>query len=323
MRLAIGTRPARRPDGRVRRGVHLRRGASAWSTTTRSTCWCSTARRPRPAASASPARSRTRSTTRPPTCVVIARAADRWLAAYAQVDATLVHPLDPVTTGQTIADAAAATRVPPAPDPSYRAATPLAPLGRPAMGERTWPHLLSALLRGEELSTAGHRLGDGRDHGRRGHAGADRRLRRRAAGQGRDRRPSWPAWSRRCSAHAVPVDAARRAARSRRRRRRRHRRRPGPHGQHLDDGGASWSPAPGSGWSSTATGPPPRSCGTADLLEHLGIPLDLGPERGGPLRRRGRHRLLLRGPLPPRHAARRPVPGASWACPPRSTSSAR
>ncbi|MEH1129928.1 hypothetical protein [Micromonospora sp. CPCC 206061] len=40
----------------------------------------------------------------PPTCVVIARAADRWLAAYAQVDATLLHPLDPVTTGQTVAD---------------------------------------------------------------------------------------------------------------------------------------------------------------------------------------------------------------------------
>ncbi|MFI6757892.1 hypothetical protein ACIBF5_01930 [Micromonospora sp. NPDC050417] len=40
----------------------------------------------------------------PPTCVVIARAADRWLAAYAQVDATLVHPLDPVTTGRTVAD---------------------------------------------------------------------------------------------------------------------------------------------------------------------------------------------------------------------------
>jgi DNA-binding response OmpR family regulator len=41
--------------------------------------------------------------TPPPVCVVIARAADRWLAAFAQVDATLVHPLDPVTTGQTIA----------------------------------------------------------------------------------------------------------------------------------------------------------------------------------------------------------------------------
>jgi DNA-binding response OmpR family regulator len=40
----------------------------------------------------------------PPTCVVIARAADRWLAAYAQVDATLVHPLDPILTGRTVAD---------------------------------------------------------------------------------------------------------------------------------------------------------------------------------------------------------------------------
>ncbi|MCI0690271.1 MAG: hypothetical protein L0Y54_23985 [Sporichthyaceae bacterium] len=39
----------------------------------------------------------------PPTCVVIARAADRWLAAYARVDATLTHPIDPMTTGQTIA----------------------------------------------------------------------------------------------------------------------------------------------------------------------------------------------------------------------------
>jgi CheY-like chemotaxis protein len=40
----------------------------------------------------------------PPTCLVIARVADRWLAAYAQVDATLVHPLDPILTGRTVAD---------------------------------------------------------------------------------------------------------------------------------------------------------------------------------------------------------------------------
>jgi CheY-like chemotaxis protein len=40
----------------------------------------------------------------PPTCLVIARAADRWLAAYAQVDATLVHPLDPILTGRAVAD---------------------------------------------------------------------------------------------------------------------------------------------------------------------------------------------------------------------------
>ena len=36
-------------------------------------------------------------------CVVIARAADRWLAAYSLADATLLHPLDPFTTGQTVA----------------------------------------------------------------------------------------------------------------------------------------------------------------------------------------------------------------------------
>ena len=43
---------------------------------------------------------RSRTARRP--SVVIARAADRWLAAYAKVDATLTHPLDPMTTGQTV-----------------------------------------------------------------------------------------------------------------------------------------------------------------------------------------------------------------------------
>ncbi|MFJ6196275.1 hypothetical protein [Micromonospora sp. NPDC092111] len=40
----------------------------------------------------------------PPTCLVIARAADRWLASYAQVDGVLMHPLDPVATGTTVAE---------------------------------------------------------------------------------------------------------------------------------------------------------------------------------------------------------------------------
>ncbi len=40
----------------------------------------------------------------PPCIVVIARAADRWLAAYARVEATLMHPLDPVATGRTVAE---------------------------------------------------------------------------------------------------------------------------------------------------------------------------------------------------------------------------
>ncbi len=40
----------------------------------------------------------------PPRAIVIARAADRWLAAYAKATATLLHPLDPVTTAATVAD---------------------------------------------------------------------------------------------------------------------------------------------------------------------------------------------------------------------------
>lgn len=41
----------------------------------------------------------------PPTCcVVLARAADRWLAAWSGADAVLVHPLDPVKTGEAVAD---------------------------------------------------------------------------------------------------------------------------------------------------------------------------------------------------------------------------
>lgn len=48
----------------------------------------------------------------PPICVVIARAADRWLAAYCQADATLVHPLDPITTGRTVARLLSLTTAP-------------------------------------------------------------------------------------------------------------------------------------------------------------------------------------------------------------------
>lgn len=40
----------------------------------------------------------------PVICVVLARAADRWLAAWSGADAKLVHPLDPVHTADTVAD---------------------------------------------------------------------------------------------------------------------------------------------------------------------------------------------------------------------------
>ncbi|MBV9823302.1 MAG: hypothetical protein JO144_13765 [Actinobacteria bacterium] len=39
----------------------------------------------------------------PPIVVLLARAQDRWLAAWSQSDATLVRPLDPVVAAETVA----------------------------------------------------------------------------------------------------------------------------------------------------------------------------------------------------------------------------
>jgi DNA-binding NarL/FixJ family response regulator len=38
----------------------------------------------------------------PPVVLAIARAADRWLASYARVEGTIMYPLDPVATGETV-----------------------------------------------------------------------------------------------------------------------------------------------------------------------------------------------------------------------------
>jgi DNA-binding response OmpR family regulator len=40
----------------------------------------------------------------PPIVVLLARAQDRWLAAWSQADATLVRPLDPVVAARTAAE---------------------------------------------------------------------------------------------------------------------------------------------------------------------------------------------------------------------------
>lgn len=40
----------------------------------------------------------------PPVIVTVRRRDDRWLATWSQADAVLVHPLDPLTSAQTVAD---------------------------------------------------------------------------------------------------------------------------------------------------------------------------------------------------------------------------
>ena len=40
----------------------------------------------------------------PPIVLVVRRADDRWLATWSQADEVLVHPLDPVTAAETVAE---------------------------------------------------------------------------------------------------------------------------------------------------------------------------------------------------------------------------
>ena len=63
--------------------------------------------------------------------------------------------------------------------------------------------------------------------------------------------------------------------------------------------------------------------GSADVLEQLGIRLDLPADDVGAGRRRGRHHLLLRRGVPPGAAARGRAPAATSASGPASTSSVR
>lgn len=48
----------------------------------------------------------------PPIVVTVRRRDDRWLATWSQADAVLVHPLDPITAAETVAEVLRRSRVP-------------------------------------------------------------------------------------------------------------------------------------------------------------------------------------------------------------------
>ena len=101
---AVGRRPA--PDlGRVRfleaSGIAevlaaADAGGSAWPS------W--TARPSRPAGWALSRQLKNEIDDCPPIIVTVRRRDDRWLATWSQADAVLVHPLDPLTAAETVAD---------------------------------------------------------------------------------------------------------------------------------------------------------------------------------------------------------------------------
>ena len=193
----------------------------------------------------------------PPIIVTVRRRDDRWLATWSQADAVLVHPLDPLTAAETVADVLRRAR------PSRRATLRRA-------GRRT-----DAVA---DTSTDRH----GAQPGRACSAGCSR-----ASDLGADD----TAWvmDRVLSGEATPAQlagflvalrakgetadevAGLAAAMLRHARRvtvarpgggrRRHRRRPGAHRQHLDDGRRRRRGRRACRWSSTATGPRRRPAG--------------------------------------------------------------
>ena len=148
--------------------------------------------------------------------------------------------------------------------------------------------------------------------------GADRRLPRRAAAEGRDRRRDRRL--RRGDARARARRAARSAATSSTRRapaataRTRSTSRPPPR---------SSRPPPAPAWRSTATARSRRRRGSADVLEALGFELELPPERIAQLDRRARLRLHVRADAPSRDAPRGAGAARARRRGPSSTCSAR
>ena len=223
--------------------------------------------------------------------VLTGRPEDAWLATWSRADAAVSHPIDPSPARGRRSRAAA-----PPPRPHL---WPDGDRGRDGV-QRPGPPCSGPLLRGRgaERPTAAAWAMDQVMSGE-ATVGPDRRVRRRAARQGRDGGGDGRARPR--DARPRPPDRRTRAGG----RRRRHGRRPARTPSTSPRWPRSSLRAPVRGSSSTATGRrrPPAAPPTCSRSSALPLDADAGP--GGPGRGGGRHHVLLRPGLPPGDALRR------------------
>ena len=217
----------------------------------------------------------------PPVLLIIGRADDGWLATWSRADAVVSHPIDPVALAQALAGlmrqrAAAAAEAElfsrTAGFTPRRRSLALHP-GPPGSRHGRPHHLARAARRADQRRVAhrrGERLGDERDHGGRGHAGPDRRVRRRAADQGRPR-GEVAGLARAMLAHATPISVPGRLTDL-----------VGTGGDgartvNISTMGTIVAAAAGARMVKHGNRAASSACGAADVLEALGVVIDLPP----------------------------------------------
>ena len=221
----------------------------------------------------------------PPILVLIGRPQDAWLATWSRAEAAVPHPIDPVRLAEAVT-ALLRPRVPAT--TSHLTAVP-----------PRWREVLGALVQRQDLTgeQTAWAMGEILAGAATPAQIAGFAVALRAKGETID---EVTGLLDAMYAVATPLTIPGRAAR-----RRRHRRRPLDERQHLHDGRDRGGGRRARGWSSTATGRRPSQAGSADVLEALGIRLDLPPDRVAAAGRAGRHHLLLLRGVPPGDAARR------------------